>query len=54
MKLTRAQRVALSIKFRQDPDGAPSYLAFRRRVMQGIDWRREAIEAGETWGEDDY
>lgn len=36
------------------PDGSPWQCEKCARLNAGRDWRREAIEAGETWGEDDY
>ena len=35
--LTKAQQVAIYRKYQQSPDGARSYLEFRRRVKQGYD-----------------
>ncbi len=32
MKLTKAQQQAVLLKYHTDPNGAASYLAFRRRV----------------------
>jgi len=36
MILTRPQREAIARKYRQNPDGAMSYLEFRRRVVAGF------------------
>lgn len=34
---TRAQREAVARKFAQDPDGSPTYRAFRARARPGFD-----------------
>lgn len=36
------------------PDGAPWLCRKCEVEHKGRDWYQEAIEAGETWGEDDY
>jgi hypothetical protein len=36
------------------PDGSPWLCDRCEREHVGRDWRREAIEAGETWGDEDY
>jgi len=36
------------------PSGEPWQCEECAEKNAGRDWRREAIEAGETWGEDDY
>ena len=36
------------------PDGTPWQCEDCEEKNYGRDWRREAVEAGETWGEDDY
>ena len=36
MKITRKQAEAIYRKWKQSPDGSPSYLHFRRRWRQGF------------------
>jgi len=36
------------------PDGSPWLCHKCERKHEGRDWRGEAIEAGETWGDEDY
>lgn len=36
------------------PSGEPWLCEKCKRIHAGRDWRREAIEAGETWGPEDY
>ena len=36
------------------PSGEPWLCDECAKLHAGRDWRREAIEAGETWGEEDY
>lgn len=36
------------------PQGTPYLCDKCEKAHAGRDWRKEAIEAGETWGEEDY
>ena len=36
------------------PSGYPDLCPKCERLNAGRDWRREAAEAGEAWGEEDY
>ena len=36
------------------PDGNPYLCSECEEIYKDVDWRKEAILNGETWGEDDY
>ena len=42
------------ITVRCSPSGEPWLCDKCAELHAGRNWRREAIEAGETWGEEDY